>query len=64
MPDNYIDKQANVYRNAKNEASKTDALWRIGSYVGEGFEGLDPTGKLTPEQRKKAEDIANNVNNE
>ena len=62
MPDDYIKKQANFYQNAPTEALKENALWRIASHTGEGFDDLDPTGKLSPEQREKAENIANNAN--
>ncbi|MEA5574790.1 hypothetical protein [Calothrix sp. UHCC 0171] len=56
MSDQYTEKQLQNYENAKSEAAKDDALYRLGTHL----EVLPCNGnaQLTPEQRDTVLDAA------
>jgi hypothetical protein len=56
MPDKYAEKQLQNYENAKCEAAKDDALYRLGTHL--EVLPCDGNANLNPEQRDTVLDAA------
>ncbi len=56
MPDQYAEKQLQNYENAKSEAAKDDALYRLGTHL--EVIPCDGNVNLTPKHRETVLDAA------